>query len=1058
MATNKMANNGAQGEINHYLTEVDKLYRAGNTTEHSYRPALKTLFEQITTGLTITNEPKHIECGAPDYIITKGAIPLGYVEAKDIKVGVNNKLNKEQFDRYKQSLGNLIITDYLTFQLFVDGEQIDSVTIAVEKSGIIAPDKKQFDAFLELIDQFTKYSGKTIYNSEQLAKVMASKAKLLAEIINSALIRRSENDTLADQYEGFKTVLIHNLAMVEFADIYAQTLAYGLFAARLNQSDNQPFTRFLAAQLIPQSNPFLRKFFNHIAGIELDNRITWIVDALADLFNCLAVEEIKKEFSNTDQDPYIHFYETFLTEYDPALRETRGVYYTPIQAVKFIVQAVDDILINEFGLKNGLADHSKIKRTIPGKDDKSEIVELHKVQILDPATGTGTFLAEVIEKIYYYFSKNKGAWPDYSDKHLIPRLNGFEILMAPYAMAHFKLDMKLKDTGYTFKNAGADSRLQVYLTNSLDEPDNELQIKMPLVQWLTQEANEASKVKRDAPVMVILGNPPYSGESANITADDFLAPYKKEPGGIDKLNEKNSKWINDDYVKFIRYGQSFIEKYGDGVLAYINNHSFLDNPTFRGMRWNLLKTFDKIYILDLHGNSKKKETAPDGGKDVNIFDITVGVSINLFIKTGIKKDNELATVYHYDMYGERETKNQFLLENTLSTINWKILPIEPPHYFFVRKDFDNKYLYEQGFLVSELFTANSAGIVTARDDFTIHDTAESLKETITEFLSLDNEKARVQFNLGKDVRDWSVAGARKDLVPNPVKDPNPNFDKIVKISYRPFDIRYTYYTGHSKGFHCMPRGEIMRNFIIGENVGLVFKRGFTENAAPAFITNKIIDFRNWSRPGMQGGDYLAPLYIYPFDNPNERTPNLNEAIVAFLSEKIGLTLTAEKQGNENTFAPIDILDYIYAVLYSNKYREKFREFLKIDFPRVPYPTSTEEFRIFSSIGSVLRNLHLLENASPATDTANFPVSGSNVIEKHSYTDNQVWVNKQQYFDNIPQATWEYYIGGYQPAKKWLKDRKGRILSFEDIEHYQKIITVISTTIRIQTQIDEVIHE
>ncbi|GHV95692.1 DNA methyltransferase [Spirochaetia bacterium] len=1041
-------------DIAHYLTEVDKLYRAGNATEHSYRPALKGLFEKITTGLTITNEPKHIECGAPDYIITKGNIPLGYIEAKDIKIGVNNKLNKEQFDRYKQSLGNLIITDYLTFQLFVEGELITSVTLANVSGNTITPDKKQFAVFLELINQFTSFSGKTIYHSEQLAKMMADKAKLLAEIIKTALNEKIENDTLAGQYEGFKTVLLHNLATSEFADIYAQTLAYGLFAARLNQTDNQPFTRYLAAQLIPQSNPFLRKFFNYIAGIELDSRITWIVDALADLFNCVAVEDIRKEFGKASQDPYIHFYETFLAEYDPALRESRGVYYTPVPVVKFIVQAVDDILKNEFGLKNGLADYSKIRRTITGKDDKPETVELHKVQILDPATGTGTFLAEVIDKIYSYFEKNKGVWADYSDKHLIPRLNGFEILMASYAMAHFKLDMKLKETGYTFKG---DSRLQVYLTNSLEEPDNKLQMNMQFIQWLTQEANEASKVKRDAPVMVILGNPPYSGESANITSNDFLAPYKKEPGGIDKLKEKNSKWINDDYVKFIRYGQSFIEKYGDGVLAYITNHSFLDNPTFRGMRWHLLKTFDKIYILDLHGNSKKKEAAPDGSKDENVFDIQQGVSINIFIKTGNKKADELAAVYHYDMYGERETKYQLLLENTLSTINWNILPVEGPQYFFIEKDFTNKALYEKGFLIPELFTANSAGIVTARDEFTIHNSAEALKETITRFLSMDNETARAQFNLGKDVRDWSVTGARKDLVPNPDKEPKPNFDRIVKINYRPFDIRYTYYTGHSKGFHCMPRGDIMRHFIVGENIGLVFKRGFTENAAPVFVTNKIIDFRSWSRPGMQGGDYLAPLYIYPFESPDVRNHNLNKDIISVFSEKTGLSFTAEKQNGENTFAPIDILDYIYAVLYSNKYRVKYKEFLKIDFPRIPYPANVEEFRTLSSIGSILRSLHLMENVNPDMDTATFPVSGSNEIEKQLYADNKVQINKTQYFDSIPLEVWEYYIGGYQPAQKWLKDRKGRILSFEDIEHYQKIIVVLKMTMELQQQIDEVIN-
>jgi predicted helicase len=474
------------------------------------------------------------------------------------------------------------------------------------------------------------------------------------------------------------------------------------------------------------------------------------------------------------------------------------------------------------------------------------------------------------------------------------------------------------------------------------------------------------------------------------------------------------------------------------------------------MRWNLLNAFDKIYILDLHGSTKKRETAPDGSKDENVFDITVGVSINLFIKTGKKKNGELAKIFHFDMYGERETKYLFLLQNMLSTIGWHILPIEPPQYFFVEKDFANKSVYEEGFMLSELFQANSAGIVTARDEFTIHATKEALKKTITEFLSMDNETARAKFNLGKDVRDWSAAGARKDLIPNPEKNPSPDFKKIVKISYRPFDSRYTYYTGHSKGFHCMPRGEIMRHFLIGENVGLVFKRGFTERAAPVFISNKIIDFRSWSRPGMQGGDYIAPLYIYPFDNSNERTPNLNKDIIQNFSTTTGLQFTNEKEDNEKSLAPIDILDYIYAVLYSNNYREKYTEFLKIDFPRIPYPQNVEQFCKLAAIGSILRNLHLMENVSPLLNLADFPVMGSNEIETVHYKDNKVFINKAQYFSDVPPEAWQYFIGGYQPAEKWLKDRKGHVLSFDDIEHYRKIVFVLITTIKIQQQIDEVL--
>jgi predicted helicase len=382
--------------------------------------------------------------------------------------------------------------------------------------------------------------------------------------------------------------------------------------------------------------------------------------------------------------------------------------------------------------------------------------------------------------------------------------------------------------------------------------------------------------------------------------------------------------------------------------------------------------------------------------------------------------------------------------------------MEGPQYFFVEKDFANKTLYEEGFFVPDLFMSNSTAIVTARDEFTIHKTEKALKETIIEFLSLDNEAARIKFNLGKDARDWSIAGARKDLIPNPEKDPNPNFDKIVKINYRPFDIRYTYYTGHSKGFHCMPRGKTMRHFIVGDNIGLVFRRQQLDVRQTYYFLSKYVIADGLIRSDNKGGESIAPLYLYPFDNQNERTPNMNKDIISIFSEKTGLLFTAEKQDDETTFAPIDVFDYIYAVLYSNNYRTKYREFLKIDFPRIPYPENAEQFHKLSSIGSLLRNLHLMENVSPAMGTADFPVAGTNKVDTVTYKEKKVYVNKHQYFENISPEIWGYYIGGYQPAEKWLKDRKGRVLSFEDIEHYQKIITVLKMTIELQAQIDEVI--
>ncbi|MDR2169353.1 MAG: N-6 DNA methylase [Planctomycetaceae bacterium] len=909
---------------------------------------------------------------------------------------------------------------------------IEEITIGQKSDNKIIPSNDNFDKFAELIRQFSAYHTENIKTSAELSKQMAAKARLLAEIIETSLnkdIENKEETELNNQYEGFKSILIDTISTKDFADLYAQTIAYGMFAARMNDGKTDDFTREKAAKSIPQTNPFLRKMFGFIAGVDLDGRISWIVDALADLFNRVDINTIRKEIGRyADNDPVIHFYETFLTDYDKKLKKQRGVWYTPQPVVRFIVRAVNEILKNDFGIAAGLAENSKV--TVGDN-------EYHKVQILDPATGTGTFLAEVIEQIYKNFENQQGMWNDYVNEHLIPRINGFEILMASYAMTHLKLEMLLQETHAEITN---NQRLKVYLTDSLEPAPDKGEKKLSFAKWLTDEANEAAQIKRNTPVMVILGNPPYSGESINKGnwILNLLDDYKKEPSG-GRLQEKNSKWLNDDYVKFIRLGQYFIEKNGYGILAYINNHSFLDNPTFRGMRNNLLKTFDKIYILDMHGNAKKKETAPDGNKDENVFDIQQGVSINIFVKMPVA-DTQATQIFHFDLYGKREEKYAFLNDNTLSSINWTELQPADPDYFFVLKDFSLQAEYGKGFSIVEMFPVNSVGVVTARDNFTIHDTKQNVKDTITEFLKLDTETARKKFNLGKDTRDWSVDNAKKDLTSNP------DFDRIVKINYRPFDIRYTYYTGHSKGFHCMPRGNVMQHFLKGENVGLIIGRqgqavgSMTWNLV--FITSHIEDLNLYYR----GGGLVFPLYLYQnnFDQ-TEKVANMNAANLTAFESLIGFVP-----------APEQIFDYIYAVLHSPAYRERYKEFLKIDFPRVPYPANAEQFNRLVGFGERLRKLHLMENIEPKVNLANFPVQGTNEIEKPEYVDNKVFINSIQSFDNVPKSAWEFYIGGYQPTQKWLKDRKGRKLGFNDVRHYQRIIAVLVETEKIMREIDEII--
>lgn len=1047
--------------ISEYLNKLANKLKQGNATEHTYRGDLQLLIESMFSDISATNEPKRIACGAPDYILLRKDIPVGYIEAKDIDSVLRDKKHQEQFNRYKNSLDNLIITNYVDFELFVAGEYVDGVSIARIDGNKLSALTDNFAKFIELLKTFTGYHGQTIKSTVALSKMMAQKAKLLAQVIEQSLqtdeINKSSS-TIFDQYQGFKQILIHDITIKDFADVYAQTITYGMFAARLHDDNLDTFSRQEAATLIPKSNPFLRNLFQYIAGFDLDNRIVWIVDAIAEMFRAVDLLSLLKNFTqkSNQQDPIIHFYETFLAEYDPKLRKSRGVWYTPEAVVNFIVRAVDDILKTEFNIKDGLASSDKTTIEIAtGIEKKGKVQtqkqEVHKVQILDPATGTGTFLAEVVKHIYKSkFSKMQGLWNSYVSNHLIPRLNGFEILMASYAMAHLKLDLLLHEYGYKSED---NQRFRIFLTNSLEEhhPDT----GTLFTSWLSNEANEANYIKRDTPVMVVLGNPPYSGHSANKGEwiEEKLNDYKQEPSG-GKLQEKNPKWLNDDYVKFIRYGEYFVEKNGEGVLSYINNHSFLDNPTFRGMRYKLLQTFDKIYIIDLHGNTKKKESCPDGSLDQNVFDIQQGVSINIFIKTGNKKKNQLAEVYHHDMYGIRDSKYYALADNDLTSIEWQKLDLVAPQYYFVPKNFDLMGEYKNSFAVNELFTVNSVGIVTSRDGLVIDENKDILSSRIKEVFSTDKKELITKYNI-KENKTWTVDNLKQQAK---------EFDSehIQSIAYRPFDNRYVYF---EKNFIERMRGDVMQNFVNKQNIGLCFSRQCSDNWKYIFVSYGLVDFNLLSSAGSFGAGNLSPLYLYHENLISEPQPNLDSKIVAEFCNGLNLTFVADGRVDSNKnypehidqITPLNILDYIYAVLHNPSYRSKYAEFLKIDFPRVPYPKDKTIFWQLVKLGSQLRQVHLLQSELLHANNISYPIDGDNIIDKPEYKNNQVWINQTQYFDNVPETSWNFYIGGYQPAQKWLKERKNKTLGYDDIMHYMNIINALSLTDKIMSQINGIIN-
>lgn len=1063
--------------IKDYLREITKRLQAGGQTEMSYRTDFQVLLRELLPhDIAITEEAQGTtNIGRPDFTLSRAGRPIGYIETKDIgdrdleghhlKGG-----NKEQFDRYKSSLQNIIFTDYLRFLYYREGELVMEVSIASLTADRKAkPMELNFEQLVSMLTAFAEYKGVQITSASQLAQLMARKAWLMCDVMSEALaedMRRQEqaeaqgtyySSELLQQLASFRSLLIEDMPARDFSDVYAQTVTYGLFAARFNDPSLESFSRQEAAELIPRTNPFLRRLFGHIAGPDVDSRILWVIEELIEIFESCDLRQILRDFDCAEwsDDPIIHFYEDFLAIYDSQLRKDRGVWYTPKPVVEYIVRAVDSLLISHFGLPRGLADDSKItiteERLDTLKKGKRKVqVPYHRVQILDPATGTGTFLAEAVHQVHAKFAEQQGLWQGYVTDHLIPRLNGFELMMASYAIAHLKLDMVLRGTGYQTPESHP-PRFRIFLTNSLEEahPDTGT---LWLNTLLSSEALEANRVKRDTPVMVVVGNPPYSGLSSNKGAwiTEKIEDYKYIDGV--HFNERKH-WLQDDYVKFVRYGEYMIEKNGSGILAYINPHGYLDNVTFRAMRWHLLQTFDEIYIIDLHGNARKKETTLDGGKDENVFNIMQGVSINIFVKSGNKKKGTLAKVYHRDLYGLRQEKLDWLSNSDFTPADYQELNPSAPNYFFVPKDDSGREEYEQGFLVNKLMNLNGVGIVTARDHFTMCDTRDEVFKRIDLFLSMGDEEAREHFNLRKDVRDWKVSTARADL-----KEKYPTKGKLTKVAYRPFDTKYTFYTGTSRGFYSSPCYAVMQHFAKGDNIGLIFKKGFPLlEAAPIGVTSSIIDFRSWSSPGMQGGDYVAPLYLYSeeglFGEGMTRVPNLDAEIVAQIAEGIGRTFVPEVSGEAGTFAPIDLLDYIYGVLYHPVYREKYFEFLKVDFPRIPYPDSEETFDAYRTIGNQLRRLHLMEEASHSTGVT-YPVAGDNSITKERWEEEQVWINETQYFGNVPREVWEYYIGGYQPAQKWLKDRGKSTLSYDDITHYQRIIYTLHTTIALQAELSQ----
>lgn len=1021
-------------DIRSYLSELQQQLDSGVAREHAYRPALKNLFES-TELITAINDPQRSEHGNPDFIFQDkqySKLIRGYGESKDINISLDAVEKSEQMRRY-YGYSNLVLTNGLDFRFFKNGEKYFSIVLGRLEDNKIITNEENLSLFWEELKNFLQSPPEKIRSAIRLSEIMGGKARRIRENIN--LYLKKENNELNAEiekiYKVITDLLVHDLSTEKFADMYAQTLVYGLFIARYNDKTSENFTRQEARDLVPASNPFLRQFFDHIAGPQFDKRLGYIVDELCAVFQVSDIKTIiKQHFKQGSlleeevptKDPIIHFYEDFLKEYDPELKKKMGAYYTPIPVVRYIVRAVDDILKTEFGLAKGLADTSRIKRKV--KLQGASVVEsIHRVQILDPAVGTATFLNELVKYVFENnFKGQEGRWTSYVEEDLIPRLHGFELMMAPYTIAHLKLAMTLKELGY---NKEFKKRLGIYLTNTLEEGiKRQLDLlTFGLQEAISKESQAAAEIKHNRPIMVIIGNPPYSGVSSNETeyANSLIQKYKVEPGGKQKLQERKH-WLNDDYVKFIAFAEDMIEKNEGGIVAMITNHGYIDNPTFRGMRWHLKKTFNKIYILDLHGNSKKKEISPDGTTDENVFNIQQGVSIILAIKNKESKKN--ADTYRSNLFGKQKEKFKYLIQTDFYSSKWVKLN-NSLDIFSDQSSYGEKE-YIKGFKINELFIKNVTGIVTMGDSYAI---ANSKDELLNRLEKTQLEKPTEAFltekyNLGKNYAKWLLGNINQIKI---------DANKLVLIDYRPFDTKYTYFDNK---IIWRWRENIMKHFINHDNIGLVFERSVTNDV---FVIKSIPEHAFLGTAGFAGQS--APLYLYHEDG--SKTPNLNLEIVNKIENTIG------------KFSPENIFDYTYAVLYAPIYREKYKKFLKIDFPRVPYPKDEKIFWQLVEKGKKLRELHLMTDSELEKSITTYPKSGSDIVEKVEYKDGKVFINSEQYFGDISEIAWNFYVGGYQPAQKWLKDRKGRTLSSDDIEYYQKIIKVLVETDKVMKEIDNI---
>lgn len=1039
-------------------------------TEHTDRAALERLLQDLAERLCrgrglpilVQHEPRRVAGkGAPDFKVTRAGAILGYVENKQIGENLDQVLKSDQIAKYKSLSGNILLTDYLHWIWLKDGrvQARESLCFPHDlENPRFKPDPERVRVVAGLIEGFFSQAPVGLNQAKPLAEALAVRAHLLRDHLAEELIRQERDHRegrLFGLFEVFRNHVFKELTTAEFADAFAQMLGYGLFLARLN-ANAEPVTLANAREYVPGSFRLIRELVEFLTELDRPEyaAIRWVVEEILSIVNGLDLSAINRDlsFNNRkaigqkvkgedeeehrlfERDPFVYFYEDFLAKYDAKLRKARGVYYTPPPIVNFIVRAVDDILKDMFGIPDGLADHKR-------------------VTVLDFACGTGTFLLEVLERIFENIGgAASGKASAVVREHILKNVFGFEYLIAPYTIAHLKLSQFLKDKEHALREQ---ERLQVFLTNTLEPIVPQKNFLLPA---LSDEAEKAQAVK-DRPILAIVGNPPYSGHSKNkgawITAaiDGYKFVVEKDAQGREHrrpLGEKNPKWLNDDYVKFIRFAQLKMDAVDEGIVGIITNHSWLDNPTFRGMRQSLLRSFDRIYVIDLHGNAKKKERAPDGSDDQNVFDIEQGVAISLFVKKkGLSKG-----VWRADWWGSRIGKYQAAAQEEMRTVAWE--PIQPSGSFltFTASDDEKRAEYESGWPVTEILPVNVLGFQTHRDGFAIAFDREEIVARVKAFLDPSRSDQDLERHYGlSSNRDWSVAKGRQLL------KTDPNWaSRIMQSAYRPFDTRWCL-LGYD--FMDYPRREFLDHVAGRDNVLLcVGRAGGAIPERPwelVTVASMPVDANGFRR----GGISCFPLYLYPPQEGSrrrtdlfgeddlfagrERIENIAPRFRKWLDDKYAYRFTAE-----------EVFGFIYAVLHAPAYRRAYEEFLRIDFPRIAFPEKGEHFQALSALGWDLAQKHLLKDV-PRLGLGRFTGRGNDTVETSRYVpaEQAVHINGTQFFAPIPEEVWNFHIGGFQVLDKYLKSRKGRVLSLDEIANVESVTNILAFTVSRMAEIDEV---